>query len=232
MIAGVAQQGLWASRNGAKTWSRLGQGPGSAEITHRLTSVAYDPDDPATFWVSGMYSGGGLYKTTDGGATFTQLGDVRHLDSVSVDFDDPDRSTILVGGHERREVVRSTDGGTTWSDITASLPESIGITSYPVVLDRSTYLLGTRHEGSSGIFITKDAAKTWSRVHTGGVAGAPLISTVDGAIYWVTEGGGLIVSRDGGASWKQTDTSGRVSAWTGTPVELPDGRLAALGSTT
>ena len=90
VIAGVAKAGLWGTEDGGKTWRKLGSGAGSAVITNRISGVVYDPAHPGTFWELGIYNGGGVYKTTNNGATFEQLGDVTHTDSISVDFSDPE----------------------------------------------------------------------------------------------------------------------------------------------
>ena len=95
IIAGVALKGLWANSSGS-TWSHLGSGAGSDTITNRPTWIAHDPTSPGTFWESGIYNGGGVYRTTDHGRTFHRLGSITHNDYVSVDFSDPDRHTLSV----------------------------------------------------------------------------------------------------------------------------------------
>src|SRR5579859_5736920 len=91
IIAGVAQNGLWASTDGGASWSALGTGMGSAKIINRPTQVIFDPNDKNRFWEVGIYSGGGVFETHDHGVTFTQLGMVSHCDLAAVDFTDPDR---------------------------------------------------------------------------------------------------------------------------------------------
>jgi photosystem II stability/assembly factor-like uncharacterized protein len=226
LIAGVAKQGLFESDNGGAKWTRLGD---SAVIDNRATSIIYDPNDPKTFWESGIY-GAGVFKTTDNGATFRRLDGIAHSDEVSVDLTDPKRQTLLSGTHEQPRVFLSTNGGSTWKDISAGLPANIGYASSPHVIDSRTYLLGTRAGTKSGVFRTTDGGATWSLVHPGGVSGPPLVAKSDQHLYWLLDqGGGLITSKDGGATWTEVRGSGPVGGGHPSLVELPDGRFAALG---
>jgi photosystem II stability/assembly factor-like uncharacterized protein len=229
MIAGVARQGLWTEENGADKWTQIGLGAGSAKIVNRPTAIIYDPTDPNRFWESGIYNGGGVYETRDGGATFTQLGDVQHSDSVSVDLSDPQRQTLVSGTHEQPTVFRSSNGGQTWQNISAGLPADIGYASFPHVVDRQTYLLGTKGGVSPGVLRTADGGTTWTMVHPGAVSGPPLVTKADGKIYWLLAEGGFITSTAAGATW--TQMPGPVGGPSANLLELPDGRLATFGST-
>ena len=232
LIAGVAQQGLWASRDGGGTWSRLGTGAGSATITNRTSSILYDPVHPMTFWESGIYNGVGVYRSTDDGATVVAMGTVTHNDSVSVDFTDPQRQTLLAGTHEQSaHLFRSTNGGSTWTDIGPSLPSGTGFSTQALVIDAQTHLVGTytysNTGGGLGVFRTTNGGQNWTQVYGSPVQGRPLVMP-DGTIYWSIGGnGGLVQSSDKGQTWQKTVGQGILV--TGAPVALPDGRIAALG---
>jgi photosystem II stability/assembly factor-like uncharacterized protein len=231
VIAGVARQGLWSSLNGSRTWTRLGQGNGSAVISNRPTSITYDPSHPATFWETGIYNGGGLYQTTDNGVTFKQLGNLTHSDLVSVDLSDPARKTMLSGRHEKSNRYRSDDGGGTWVDLSSKLPPDVGFTTSPLVLDSRLHLLGTRFLATSGVFRTTDGGASWSRVFQGAVSGPALVAKSDGAVYWLLDNGnGLIRSTDKGLTWRTVVGAGVFSPFAAGLIELPDGRLASFGT--
>jgi photosystem II stability/assembly factor-like uncharacterized protein len=230
IITGVAQHGLFANDDSSATWKPLGTGSGSASIINRASTIVYDPDHPDTFWESGIYNAGGVYRTDDGGATFRQLGDVVHSDAVSVDFTDPARKTLLSGTHERSTLLRSKDGGQSWTDISTTLPAGVGFAVGPHVVDAQTYVLGTAFGEHSGIFRTTDGGATWTPVFTGGVAGTVLAAKSDGALYWVLQSGGIIKSTDGGATWTTAARSATAAAIQTNLTELPDGRLAAVGN--
>jgi photosystem II stability/assembly factor-like uncharacterized protein len=232
LIVSIAQQGLWANAPGSDTWVRLGTKPGSAPITNRGTSILYDPTHPGTFWESGIYNGGAVYRSNDGGLSLRQLGQAATSDSVSVDFTDPARRTMLSGTHEQPRLFRSSDGGSSWQEISSTLPPNSGFASQVLVLDRNTFLLGTFGGDQSGIFRSTNAGRSWTAVHPGAVVGRPMASKSEpGALYWVTYPYGAIVkSTDGGVTWTQVAREGTVNPGAANLIELKDGRLVAAGS--
>jgi hypothetical protein len=225
VIAGVAQKGLWETVDGGKTWAPMGQGAGSDKITNRISAIVYDPKDPKTFWESGIYNGGGVYKTTDSGETFKQLGDVTHCDSVSVDFSDPGRMTLLAGGHETNTKLNlSTDGGMTWKNVAAGLPN--GYCTATLVLGAADLLVAC-----ASSIVHGDTGAKWDPVpgSTGGVF-QPLLAK-DGTIYWPVNNGGVSKSEDGGKSFASVATADEAPGILAPAqfAELPDGRVVING---
>lgn len=227
VIAGVAKVGLLARSDRGGSWEPLGTGAGSALITNRPSSIVYDPEDAEIFWESGIYNGGGVYRTADAGVTLEQLGDVSHNDLVSVDFTDPERRTLLVGGHEqKRTLYLSTNGGESFEQIGMNLPEDSHFSSSPLVLDAETFLLGAcgYGDGTCGIYRSADTGAHWDRVSELPAAARPLLAS-DGNIYWpLIYDGGLARSSDAGETW----TKVAENLVTSHPVELPDGRLLSV----
>lgn len=147
IIAGIARRGLWANKSGG-TWAHLGDGEGSATITNRPSWITYDPRNPSVFWESGIYNGGGIYQTTNGGHTFQQLGSLSHNDYVSVDFRDPERRTLLAGGHEQSRTVHvSVNGGQDWTNVGVNLPAGTNFSSSPLTINSQTYLVNAQGYG-------------------------------------------------------------------------------------
>jgi ferric-dicitrate binding protein FerR (iron transport regulator) len=226
LLAGVGYAWLWSSVDGGESWKKLGDtGEPVQNMPHHLV---FDPANPRTFWVSGIY-GAGLHRTTDGGASFKRLGGdlLKHIDGLAVDFSDPLRRTLLVTKHlDAGGLQLSTDGGESWQEIGNRLPADASSSSMPFILDSKTFLVdgsGTAAR-NDGIYRSADAGKTWTRVSKTLSAGPPLAAS-DGTIYWMSKAGmgGLQKSTDKGLTWSMLP--GPVHS---TPVELPGGRLVGV----
>jgi photosystem II stability/assembly factor-like uncharacterized protein len=233
LITSVAKQGLWASSDGAASWHQLWTSAGANQITNRGSSLVFDPQHADTFWESGIYNGPGVYRTDDNGTTFLPLGDAHHIDAVSVDLTDPLRMTLLAGGHEQKQTVyRSVDGGSTWTNVGKNLPDNTNFCTNVLVLDKNVHLVGCSGYagGTDGVFRTTDGGKSWSAASTASAAALPLWGA-DGTIYWsLIYDRGLIKSTDQGRTWTQPIGGGTLK--TGHPLELPDGRIVAVGPKT
>ena len=230
MIAGVARDGLWTTNNPG-TGANWTQVPGASVITNRPSFISYDPVNPSIYYESGIYSSfnDGLYKTINGGATFTPLATTGHGhdDHISVDYTDPARQTILAGGHEQARVVyKSTDGGSTWTNVGGNLPsDATGFSTQVYTINAQTYLAAVTPgyiNGSSGIYRTSNGGASWMKVSSLGPDNAILVAT-DGTYYWRSNNGDLGKSTDQGQSWT---TVGNVISFQ--PVQIPDGRLVTI----
>jgi hypothetical protein len=226
IIAGIALQGLWGSRNGGQSWSQLGQGSGSAVIDHRPSDIVFDPSHTNVWWESGIYgTTEGVYVTSDDGTTFEALGTIHSNDAVSVDFTDPNRQTLLAGAHETpQELYKSTDGGAGWTNVGAGLPSTEECPE-PYVIDSQTYLVGC-NKSVPAIFRSTDGATTWTQVASEGGMYAPLVAS-DGTIYWGSSDGAFVRSSDMGQTGTQPVKPYTFMAVA--PIELPNSkRIATL----
>lgn len=98
----------------------------------RVVSIAVDPEDPATFYLG--HATGGLWKTTNGGTTFSALmkGEkVFSIGAVALAHSDP--RVVWVGTGEATDrnsagfgngVFRSTDGGKSWTKVLSAAAPS------------------------------------------------------------------------------------------------------------
>jgi len=229
-VAVIALHGAFSMDDGSGEWVPLGAGASSAKITNRGMTIVFDPTHSDTFWEVGSYNGGGIYRTDDAGQTFQQLGTLTHIDGLAIDFEDPLRQTMIAVTHESSTIYRSADGGVTWADISQDLPASVGYLSGPLLMGPNEYLVGSRMDTDSGIFVTTNGGATWRNVYQGGVSGYPVVPADDGIMYWAQYNGGMIASTDGGANWTAIADAAVTSAVPINVVALADGRIATVGS--
>jgi hypothetical protein len=233
MIAGIALRGLWGSTDGGTSWHQLGSGGRSATITNRPGSIIYDPVRPNVFWESGIYNSNGVYRTDNDGSVFQALGSIGHNDTVSVDFTDLSRQTLLAGGHEQKKTVyRSLDGGNTWTNVGVNLPAGTAFSSYPLVINSKTFFAGCSPSwggGTGGIYQSNDSGTTWSSVSAQGGGAQPLVAS-DGSIYWPSGDGSMVRGTGQGSNWIWNQTVSSGTLMNVHPIELPDGHIVSLSS--
>lgn len=129
--------GVYKSVDGGRSWKKVG-----LERSEHIGRILIDPEDGDVVYVAAqgpLWSAGGdrgLYKTTDGGATWTRILEVDEntgVNDVVMDPRDPDvlyASTwqrrrhvwTYIGGGPGSALWKSTDAGETWSKITSGLP--------------------------------------------------------------------------------------------------------------
>lgn len=183
--------GLYKSTDGGATWTNLG--PTAPRI---ITKIILHPTEPSTIYVSTMglpferNNDRGLYKTTDGGTTWTQvlfISDQAGITDVVMDPFDP--NTLYAGGWDRirnnheslingpgAKVFKTTDGGTTWTQMTNGLPgEDLGRTSL-AISSTNPGVVYVRYAGTNsqlfGIYKTENGGTTWNPIDITGLEDA------------------------------------------------------------
>lgn len=236
--AAVGSGGVWKTTNAGTSWSPIFD----EQPSYSIGCLAIDPAHPETVWVgTGENVGGrhvgygdGVYKSTDGGKNWEQMGLAasEHIGSIVIDPRDSDVVYVAaqgplwsVGGD--RGLFKTTDGGATWEKLLGD-DESTGVNE--VILDptRPDTLYATTHQRlrnvaalinggpETGIHKSTDGGKTWSELVNGlpeedmGRIGLAISHQDPDVIYATIElahrKGGFYRSSDGGESWsKQND---------------------------
>jgi|TARA_R110000737_G_scaffold324995_1_gene338146 photosystem II stability/assembly factor-like uncharacterized protein len=189
IFAGSVNGGIYRTFDGGNTWTPLFQ-----EFTYlAIGSITVDPSNPNTIYAGTgdrnyggySYNGNGLYKSTDLGNTWTQIGigNVGIVTSCIVHPTNP--NTILVGalgsGFEKsndRGVYRTTDGGANWTNTlfvsdSSGVCEMIAHPTNPNIVYASTFnrLNLPNRSISKGfdskIFKSTDGGITWTQLTNG-----------------------------------------------------------------
>lgn len=197
--------GLFRSSDEGASWVPLN--PRFDRPNARFDSImllAVDPTAPGTLYASGSYGDGsfgtsGLFKSTDGGAYWTQVSSVA---TRALLFDPAAPGTVYSGSLNGNGVLKSTNGGVSWA------PMNSGLTSLNVLaLVRDPAAPGTIYAGtaSGGVFKSTNGGASWAATNSGltypFVPHLAADDTAPGTLYAGTGGGGLFKSTNGGASW-------------------------------
>ncbi len=175
----------------------------------RVSSLAFHPTDVNTYYVGAAF--GGLWKTTNGGQSYTNVNDdLPHtaIADIIIDAANPNRifialSDIVWYGPTGIGIYESTDGGVTFSptSLTFTLPQNVRIYEMDVnPNDASEFLVAT----SNGLYRTTNYFTTTSRIlnqhttavkynlnsndaHAGGSQGEYYLSTNNGQTFTLDE---------------------------------------------
>ncbi|HLJ67573.1 MAG TPA: YCF48-related protein [Chloroflexota bacterium] len=161
--------------------------PTAGVVLNHVHSIAIMPNNPNELYMGAHYH---LYKSSDGGRSWVPLTNQMMLSLVL----DPARPSMLFAVSLQHGFVTSTDSGSSWHPVSASFKpgEIAGVSIDPV--SRAVFAFG------SGIYRSSDGGAHWRRVYGGQGVKAVAVGS-GGSVYAVTDTG-LIVSRDGGATWK------------------------------
>jgi len=242
--AGAASGGIWKSVDAGVHWEPIFDG----QKVHSVGALAVAPSNANIVWAgtgepwirSHISIGDGVYKSTDAGRTWTNMGlpESGRIGRIVVNPTNPDIVFVAAQGHsygpqQERGLYRTTDGGKTWTRVLFTNPNAgaIDVAMDPSnpnklfaamwQLEMHTYLRTSGGPGS-GIFMSMDGGTTWTRLtghglpaHDVGKIGLSIARSNPNRIYALIEtadgvpqkdeevdNGELWRSDDGGANWK------------------------------
>ncbi|MEM1330102.1 MAG: glycosyl hydrolase [Planctomycetota bacterium] len=187
--------GVYRSRDGGTSWENLG-----LNGTQHIGMIVVDPRDSNTVYVAAegpLWSPGGergLFKTIDGGASWEKIlggGEYTGVNELHLDPRNPDvmyavtqqrfrNVAALINGGPESGIHKSTDGGTTWRELTNGLPEDdkgrIGFAVSPIDPDIVYATIELAHR-KGGFYRSADGGESWTK-------GAEYISGGTGPHYY------------------------------------------------
>lgn len=232
---GATGGGLWKTIDGGLTWASVTDGQLNSSSVSAVGIAESNPDivyigTGESEFRGNIMQGDGVYKTTDAGKTWTNVGlkNTQAIARVRVDPTNPDIVYVAALGHPYdhnidRGVFKTTDGGKTWKKVLyksdkAGAEDLIIDRTNPKVLYASTwqvYRTPWKMWGGGedcGLFKSTDGGDTWTDLtKKPGMPKGPLgkigvtVSPADPKRVWAVieaDSGGVYRSDDAGMTWK------------------------------
>jgi len=244
---GAVDGGVWKTVDAGTVWTPVFDHQPVASIG----ALAVSDANPKVIYVgtgesdirSNLASGAGVYKSVDGGDTwsFAGLADTRQISKIALDPTNPDIAYVGALGHAygpnpERGIYKTTDGGTNWRRTLDKGP-NVGVADLAIAAAKPSVLIASLWEAhrppwstyaplvgpGSGIYRSLDAGETWQQCighglpeGTWGRTGVA-VSANGQRVYALIEAkpSGLYVSNDGGENWALANADERLTsrAW-------------------
>jgi photosystem II stability/assembly factor-like uncharacterized protein len=241
---GMVNGGVWKTTDAGRTWKPIFED----QPTGSIGAISVAPSDANIVYVGtgeglprpDLAVGDGVYKSTDGGKTWTHLGlrDAQQIPKIAVDPNDPNRLFVAALGHpygpnQERGIFRSTDGGRTFErvlfkdentggkdvDIDPANPANVYATMWEQ--RQGPWENGAWNGTNGGLFKSTDGGTTWTQMKQGlpdGIINAELAIAPSNPrrLFTTVEasgaGTGLYRSDDAGVTWVRATTDMRPTA--------------------
>lgn len=161
----VGYEDVWKTSNQGNNWTQISNQGSSSDFR----SMAISASNPSYIYAATL---GNIYRTTNGGGPSQAWTDITsnlpvsssNITYISVKDDDPDHVWVSMGEYNSDGVYETTDGGSSWSNISAGLPQ------LPVmcVIQNKQYASGIELYAATdaGVFVKRDG-DNWQPFHSG-----------------------------------------------------------------
>jgi len=227
--AGAASGGVWKSTDGGNRWTPVFDKQAVAAIG----ALAVAPSDPSMVWAGtgeawtirdADVMGNGIYKSTDAGKTWTNMGleETGRIGRIVVHPSNPDIVFVCAlgrttGPQQERGVFRTVDGGQHWERVLFA-GENVGCSGLsmdphnPRTLFAGMWQVEMHTWGEfsggpgSGVYVSRDGGTKWTRIEEHGLPKAPL-GKIDVAVAPTNSSRvfALIQTKDQGSLWRSDD---------------------------
>ena len=233
---GAVAGGVWKTEDAGTTWTNISDG---FFKTSSVGALAVSDSDPNVIYAGmgettirlDVSHGDGVYRSGDGGQTWTHRGlsDTRHIGEIRIDPKNPEHVFVAALGHafgpnEERGLYRSTDGGKNWDQVhfTSDKAGAVDVTFDPRNPETVYATVWQTHRNfwelssggpDSGIWKSSDGGDSWEEITRNnglpksavigkvGIAASPVKAGRVWALVEASEGSGLYRSDDFGETW-------------------------------
>jgi photosystem II stability/assembly factor-like uncharacterized protein len=183
----TATGGIWKSTSEGTIWEPIFE----HQSVSAMGAIAVDPGNPDTIWAgtgepnprNSVSWGDGVYKSTDGGKSWTNTGlkESQHIGRIRIDPRNPDVVYVAALGHvwgpnKERGVFKTTDGGLTWT-VSLFVNQDTGVVDLAMDPGDSNTLYAAAYEVRRDGFAGGNPAKQWG-------PGSAIYKTSDGGRNW------------------------------------------------
>ena len=244
---GAVGGGIWQTTDAGVVWKPIFDSQHVASIG----ALTVAPSDPQVLYAgtgesdirSDLSSGDGVYKSTDGGQTWSNIGlhDTKQISKIVVDPRDAKVVYVAGLGHAytpnpERGVFKSTDGGGSWTKV-LDQGQEIGASDLAIATGNPNILFATMWHAhrppwsvyaplagpGSGLYRSRDSGETWMHLTGAGLPDGDWgrsgvgVSADGKRVYALIDAkkGGLYRSDDGGDTWTLASSDRRITdrAW-------------------
>ena len=244
---GAVGGGIWQTTDAGVVWKPIFDSQHVASIG----ALAVAPSDPQVIYAgtgeadirADLSSGDGVYKSTDGGQTWSNIGlrDSKQISRIMIDPRDAKVVYVAALGHAytpnaERGVFKSADGGATWAKVLDQGPD-VGASDLAMATGNPNLLFATMwrarrppwsvyapiDDPGSGLYRSRDGGQTWMHLTGAGLPDGDWGRTAVGVspdgkrVYALIDAkkGGLYRSDDGGDTWILANSDRRITsrAW-------------------
>ena len=204
---------VFLSTDGGDTWLQK-----NLPVQAGVIDIAVDPFDTAVAYLALSSNISGtqnkvIVKTDNGGTTWTAMDMTVWLPigwaCTNIAIDPDDGQIIFAIGDEgisNAKLIKTTDGGVSWSDVTGGLPSGKPFNTV-TIYDGTVYITGGQLFGGNwmGVYKSFDYGSSWQNISgnfPNKVANDIIISPADAnKMFVATEGDGVYYSLNGGSTW-------------------------------
>jgi photosystem II stability/assembly factor-like uncharacterized protein len=240
---GATGGGLWKTTDGGVTWRPVSD---RSFKTSSVGAIAIAESNPDIVYVGmgetqlrgNVIQGDGVYKTTDGGRTWTHVGLEKTMAIARIRVHPTNPEVVFVAAlgdpyarSKERGVFKTTDGGTSWTpvlfrdDRTGAVDLAMDAKNSDVLYAGFWEVFRTPHSlasggPGSGLFKSIDGGKTWAELTKNpglpkglwGKVGVSVSAPDPTRVYAIVEAaeGGVFLSDDAGATWKLVNDDRRL----------------------
>jgi photosystem II stability/assembly factor-like uncharacterized protein len=199
IYAGSMGQGAYKSVDGAATWAPI-------NVDSYVNALLVDPDDSNV-----VYAGTdrhGVYRSADGGSSFVRIGSPKVASILAL----AKSGQTLYAGTATQGVSESVNGGRTWKNSGVSS----GFGNVLSVDSAGSVYVGTNFDGAFVRSVSDSDWRRlgWNQLRRCACQNGDALAIDPGnhdRVFFTTNAGGLLVTEDGGRSWRDGGTEGLAS---------------------